>query len=170
MKNFLSPVARTCAEFIEMTSNAAQAAWHGRSTVSADPIDIVESQNSAESRKNYAIRRPSILTQRPQSATRGANCECGAEPRDAIHFNVANFCSELDSWRASLISPMAQPIADEHQYSVKQDSPAAKSRVEMVPCGPRQFSASLESDVTRAVRSIECGPVVRAAARPPRSI
>lgn len=168
MKNFLFPVARMCAEIVEMTSNAAQDAWHGRST---DPVAPIE-RSTAESPENDVIRRLSISAQRPLSGPHSTYFEGESGTRGALAFafDVKSFCSELEAWRASLISPLERPAADERQSPVKHDPLAANSRAEPAPNGLSKASASIESDVTRAVRNIERGPVFRTIARPSRSI
>ncbi len=166
MKNFLVPVARMCAEIAEMTSNAAQEAWHGRGTDSVAPIE----RNPAEIPENDAIRRPSELAQRPLSGAPETYSDGEHETRGAPAFDVASFCSELEAWRASLISSLALPITNERQSLVKHDPLAANSRAELAPCGLSKPSASIESDVTRAVRNIERGPIFRPVARPSRNI
>lgn len=167
MKNFLFPVARMCAGIVEMTSNVAQEAWHSRSTDSVGPIK----RNTEEIPGNAIIRRPLILAQRLLSGPHETYSESKPETRGAPAFDVTSFCSELEAWRASLMSPPARPIVDEHQSFLRHDDlVAANFRADLAPSGLSRASASIENDVTRAVRNIERGPIFRPLVRPPRSI
>ena len=161
MKNFLVPVARVCAEIVEMTSNAAQDAWRGRSENSIAPAE----KNTAESRENCVVRRPSILAQRPLSGSHETNS--GGEPEiwGTPAFDVASFCSELEAWRVSLISPQMRPIADERQSYVKRDLLVENSRADL-----GRSPTSLENELTRAVRNVDRSSGFGPVARPPRGI
>jgi len=164
MKNFLLPVARACAEIVEMTSNAAQEAWH---VLSADSAALAA--NTKENRENDVIRRPSKLAQQPLSGPRETYSEYETEKLGALAFDVRSFCSELEAWRASLTALPAGSLAEGRQSAVKHDLLAANSQ-ELAPSGLSKVSASIENDVTRAVRNIERGPIFRPVARPLRGI
>ncbi|MBS0237906.1 MAG: hypothetical protein JSR89_05735 [Proteobacteria bacterium] len=167
MKNFLFPVARRCAEIVEMTSNAAQDVWRGRST---DSITSIE-KNTRKIPENNVIRRPSKLQKRPPLGSYKTYFEGESDTRSALAFDVTSFCSELEAWRASLISPTERPAEDERQSTVKYDDPvAADSRAELATSRSPKASASIENDVTHAVRNIERGLTFHPIARPSRSI
>lgn len=148
-----------------MTSNAAQEAWHVLSADSAPPIVA----NTDENQENYVIRRPSKLAQQPLSGPRETYSEYETEKLGALAFDVRSFCSELEAWRASLTALPAGSLAEGRQSAVKHDLLAANSQ-ELAPSGLSKVSASIENDVTRAVRNIERGPIFRPVARPLRGI
>ncbi len=164
MKNFLSLVTRICTEIAETTSNVTQAAWPSRHASSVAPVVKNRPGNAADTQANGSSPRPSRLERQPVSETSETSPEYGIENRDAPEFDVASFCSELDAWRASLRSQRTRSAESEHQSSAKQESPAASSRTALLPRGPNNSSASLESDVAQAVRRIDHGQLFRSLA------
>lgn len=158
MKTFLSPVTRVCAEVVEMTSNVAQGAWPRRRASPVAPIVAKGQEKTGDGRTQGAARPPSIVRRARLSEICERSPRYGTEDRHRLSFDVASFCLELDTWRASLTLQQAAAAAPEHQSSAGQSLPAAGSRAPVPPSDVIESLASLESIVTNAIRSIEGAP------------
>lgn len=163
MKTFLSPVTRVCAEIVEMTSSVTQGAWPRGRASSVAAIGEKRPEKAVEHSTPGVTRRPAIIGQaRVPAGERSPVSEIADRKR--ISFDVASFCLELDAWRMSLTPHQASAAAIEHHSSTSQNLPALQTRLDGVAA-----SASLENEVTNAIRRIEhgsdFGPVARLARR-----
>lgn len=156
MKNFLSPVARVCAEIVEMTGNIGQGARR-RGSALADKASDKDMQISTNNRANYLPRRPSELQQPPVSEACAIAAVVGIEHRERLEFDVGRFCSELEEWRVAMAPKPIASGAIGYRRSAKHDPLVLNSHPSIVPYEVGNASTSLESNVADAVRWLEDG-------------
>ena len=155
MKNSISSVARVGAGIAEMTGNIAEGVRRhaSRWSAPADESILQKSTDGSKSRANDCPRRQPALRRTAVSDHRARASESPIEHQGGLEFDVRRFCSELDEWRASLASLLAEPCAIGYQYPMEQSAAVVSPHRSMVPYEVRKSSASLEANVAEAVEA-----------------
>jgi hypothetical protein len=158
LKNFLSPITRVCAEIVEVTGNMVQGARRcRRASTDTKANKNHPKTDAANNRANSLPTRTSLRDSRPTEACASS---IGIENLGSLEFDVECFCSELEALRAALAPQSTTPSVSEHQRSAKAASPVENREALKVTCDSRQAPASLESEVTVAVRKLEGSPIL----------
>ncbi len=157
MIDFLSFAARTCARMIAMTDVAARGP-RGRaaSLGPGEKSPKINSKTLAEESQRRSPRQPSIL---PQSTAPDADsCSSCSAPRAMKslpwEFDVASFCSELETIRAALmLAPEAPELPESSPGPCDaQEKDAAEMSASLTPSHELEDGLpSIEDDLAYAV-------------------
>lgn len=156
MKNSLSPVARVSAGIVEMTGNIADGVRRhaSRRNPRADEPMPKNAPGSAKSRANDQPRRQPALRRAAVSEHQPRASEYAIEHRSRPEFDVQRFCSELEEWRAALVSLPTEPCAIGYQHPVEQSAAVPSPHRSIAPYEANKSSASLEANVADAVQRL----------------
>ncbi len=164
MTDFLSLAARTCARIIEMTDAIARSPRAGiASSDMAKKSKKIRAKSDSEENPRRLLRRASILR---QSTAAEADPFCAsplATKSLPFEFDVASFCSELETIRAALALPPETSESPESSGGLydAQEAAVAISTLLTPSHQPEHTSLSIEDDVANAVRLLGSGRMFR---------
>ncbi len=155
MTDFLSLAARTCAHIIAMTDAIARSPRAGiASSDMAQRSKKINAESGSKENPRRLLRRASILR---QSTAVETDPFCTSPPTTKsppFEFDVASFCSELETIRAALTLPPEASESLESSvglYDAHED--AAPISALLTPSHqPERAPLSIEDDVANAVR------------------
>ncbi|CAA2142108.1 hypothetical protein HYPP_03136 [Hyphomicrobium sp. ghe19] len=156
MKSSLSSVARVSAGIVEMTGNIADGVRRhaSRRNPRGDESTPKNAPDSPKSRANDQPRRQPALRRAAASKHQAGASEYAIEHRSRLEFDVQRFCSELEEWRAALVSLPTEPCAIRYQHPVEQSAELPSHHRSIAPYEANKSSASLEANVADAVQRL----------------